>query len=163
MEAGSLPALGNVAIVGWYWQMHQDRYLLAFMPLMAAVASAVILLAWRSSLAARIAVIALMTLHTTWGLRIFTLEYTQSHYKQLIKLFAAAPEAGTNAGSGGMSRWIAVRKTIPKKAKVLVHGIHEHLGIGRPSVSDWPRTQTGISYGRMLLPSPCTRKCEFWA
>ena len=79
----------------------------------------------------------------------FTLDYTQSHYKQLMEFFAAAPEAGTNAGLGGMSRWIAVRKTIPKEAKVLIHGIHEHLGIGRPSVSDWPRTQTGISYGHM--------------
>ena len=57
-------ALGNVAIFGWYWEMHQDRYLMAFMPLMAAVAAAVIVLAWRSSAAARLAVIALVGFHT---------------------------------------------------------------------------------------------------
>ena len=27
--------------------------------------------------------------------------------------------------------------------------MHGHLGIGRPTISDWPATQAGISYGRM--------------
>jgi hypothetical protein len=140
--------LANLAILGWYWQMHQDRYLLAFMPVMAAVLVAVAILAYRSSLAARVAVVMLFALHGVWGLRIFTLSAPQQHYQQFLNFIVAAKKDGTRAGIGSVSGWESIGRTMPKDGKLLIHQLHLHAGLGRQSLSDWPRVQTGISYGR---------------
>jgi hypothetical protein len=139
----------NLAVFGWYFQLHQDRYLIAFMPAMAAVAVATALLAWRTSLASRLSVAALFSFHTVWALKIFTLSVPNNQYRGLLDFVMAAAAGTPDAGVGDAARWDHLGKTLSKDAKVLVHGLHAHLGLGHPSVSDWMRTAAGVSYGRL--------------
>jgi hypothetical protein len=150
--------LGNVAIFGWFWQLHQDRYLLAFMPVMAAVIAAVTILAWRSSLAARAAVTALIVLHTIWGLGVFALDDVLGHYRGVLDFISAATRDRSHAGMDAFAPWQAVDKAVPKNSKVLVHVMHLKAGIGHPTVSDWPLMQTGIDYGRMTSAAAMHRQ-----
>lgn len=144
---------GHVAIFIWYWQMHPDRYLMAFMPLMAGVIASCVVLAWRSSRVAQVATVLLVGTHTLWGLGIFALSDPQRHYRDVINFVAQAAEQKTKAGMGSFAGWQQIGAAIPKGSKVIVHEVHLHTGLGHPSVSDWPRTQTGISYGRFESPA----------
>jgi hypothetical protein len=139
----------NLAIFGWYFQMHQDRYLIAFMPAMAAVAMATALLAWRTSLAARWSLVALLSFHAVWSLSVFSLGPPNYQYRSLLDFLVAAAAGTPDAGMGDAARWDHIGKTLAKDAKVLVHGLHAHTGLGHPSVSDWKRTAAGVSYGRL--------------
>ena len=142
----------HVAVVAWYIQLHQDRYLIAFMPGMAAVAVAAAVLAWRTSLAARLSVVALFAFHTVCCLSIFSLDAPISYYRGLLEFIVAARGGAEDAGLWGLARWERIGKEIPNGSKVLAHGMHGHTGVAHPSVSDYPRLQGGISYGRLNSP-----------
>jgi hypothetical protein len=142
----------HIAVFFWYVQLHQDRYLLAFVPAMAAVAVAVSALAWRVSLAARLSVVALFTLHSAWGLSVFALGTPVYNYRAVLDFITAAASGAKDAGMGDLARWDHVGKSIPRGSKVLVHAMHGHTAIGHPSVSDWVRLAGGVSYGRLDSP-----------
>ncbi len=57
-----------VGVFVWYWTYHQDRYLQALVPHMAAVAAATIILLWRTRFATvRLATGLLIALQVVWG------------------------------------------------------------------------------------------------
>jgi hypothetical protein len=143
-----IAAVGNVAVFGWYWQLHQDRYLMAFMPAMAAVIAAIAILAARSSIASRTALLVLIGVHSVWGLNIFTLSRPQENFIGVMQFFAAAKSRGLEAGMSAFTGWQAIGASMPPDGKLLIHHQHLHTGLGRASVSDWPRLQSGIAYGR---------------
>ena len=143
----------HIAIFFWFVQLHQDRYLMAFMPAMAAVVVAVAILAWRTSLAARVSLLALFAFHSIWGLGMFALGAPNYDYRAVLDFVVAAASGAKNVGMGDLARWDAVNKSLPSRAKVLVHAMHFHTGVGHPSVQDWSRMQGGISYGRLDSPS----------
>jgi len=147
-----IAAVLHLAVIGWYVQMHQDRYLMAFMPGMAAVVVAAAILACRVSLPARLSVIALFAFHSICGLKIFSLDTPNWFYRALLEFIVEARNGVENAGMGGLARWDRLSKTLPKDAKVLAHAMHGHTGVGHPSVSDYPRLQGGIAYGRLDSP-----------
>jgi hypothetical protein len=122
------------------------------MPGMAAVAVAAAILAWRVSLAARLSVIALFAFHSICCLSIFSLDVPLSYYRGLIELIVSARNGVEDAGLWGLARWERVGKEIPKGSKVLAHGMHGHTGLAHPSVSDYPRLQGGLIYGRLNSP-----------
>ena len=144
----AMALFANAALLVCYWQSRQDRYFVALMPVMAAVIAATVVLVWRSSFAARASAALLIGLHTLWGLGIFTLAEPQKHYSELVRFFVDARRDKTLGGMYPYRGWQAIGDSMPKDAKVLIHHNHMHTGLGRASVSDWPRTQTGISYGR---------------
>jgi hypothetical protein len=152
-----IAALVNVAIFGWYMQMHQDRYLLAFFPLMAAVAAALMIQAWRSSWLARPVLVALVLVHTIAGLAVFSVGNPNGHYRRLMDFISAVNSGAVDPGMGELGRWARVGESLPPKAKVVIHAMHLHAGLGRPSISDWPRLQLGIDYGRMDSPAAMYR------
>jgi hypothetical protein len=137
------------SVVGWYWISFQDRYLMAFLPVMSGVIVSICVLIWRSSLPARLALWALVAFHTAFGLGVFALSNPASHYREVIDFVVAASARSPNAGLGELAPWQSLEKELPESAKVLVHDMHGHTGLGRPSVNDWPITQTGLSYGSM--------------
>jgi hypothetical protein len=145
-------AVMHIAAVAWYVQVHQDRYLIAYMPGMAAVAAAAAILAWRVSLAARLSVIALFAFHSVCCLSIFSLDTPLAYYRGLIDFIVAARNGAADAGLWGLARWERLGKAIPAGSKVLAHGMHGHTGLGHPSVSDYPRFQGGLVYGRLDSP-----------
>jgi len=134
-------------------QLHQYRYLMDFLPLMAAVLVAIAVLIWRSSWLSRILLLALCAVHTAWGLGIFAVSAPNSHYRKLLDFALQVAAGDAEAGMGDLARWDEVGKSLPAKAVVVVHGMHAHAGLGHPSISDWPRTQLGISYGRLNSPA----------
>jgi hypothetical protein len=153
----SIAALVNLAIFGWYMQMHQDRYLLAFFPVMAAVAVALMIQAWRSSWLARPLLAALALVHTIAGLAVFAVGNPNGQYRRLLDFISAVNSGAVDPGMGELGRWARVGESLPPKAKVVIHAIHLHTGLGRPSISDWPRLQLGINYGRMESPAAMYR------
>jgi hypothetical protein len=156
----AIAAFANVAVFGWYWQMHQDRYLTAFMPLMAAVIVAVAVLAWRSSIPARVSMMALIVFHTVWGLGVFALGDPLRHYRAFLDFVQTAVSDRKSAGMDSLSGWKLVGDAVPEGSKILIHTLQLHAGIGRPTVSDWPLEQAGISWGRMSSAAEMHRQLK---
>jgi hypothetical protein len=152
-----IAAVVSLAVFGWYMQMHQDRYLLAFLPLMAAVAVALMILAWRSAWLARPVLAALVVIHTVAGLAVFAVGNPNGQYRRLLDFINAVNSGAADPGMGDLGRWARVGDSLPPNAKVVVHAMHLHAGLGRPSISDWPRLQLGINYGRMASPAEMHR------
>jgi hypothetical protein len=152
-----IAALANLAAFGWYMQMHQDRYLLAFLPLMAAVAVALMIEVWRSSWLARPLLSGLVLIHSIAGLAIFAVGNPNGQYRRLLDFISAVDSGAVDPGMGDLSRWARIGDSLPPRAKVVIHAMHLHAGLGRPSISDWPRLQLGINYGRMDSPAEMQR------
>ncbi|MBI4705339.1 MAG: hypothetical protein HY744_29895 [Deltaproteobacteria bacterium] len=142
-------------ILVWYWTHHQDRYLQVLLPLMTAITAACIALLWRTHAVTRGALVLLVGLQIVWGGDVY---FIQSHamIKSPIKKVNDLLEMGYRRqydkrfevfGSYGK-----LRELLPAKARVLLHDNHDHVGIGRSSVSDWQGWQYGINYGRLAGP-----------
>jgi len=118
----------------------------------AAVAVAAAILAWRVSFAARLSVLALFAFHSLCGLSIFSLSEPLAYWRGMVDFIVAAKSGTEDAGLWGLARWERIGNAIPKGSKVLAHAMHGHTGIATPSVSDWPRLQGGLAYGRLDSP-----------
>ena len=153
-----MAVLLHLSLMLWYLQMFQDRYLVAYMPAMAAVAVATAVLAWRTSLAAKVSVFALFSFHTVWSLSMFALGAPNAQYRAVLDFTQAAANNSPDAGMGNLARFDHAGKAMPKDALVLVHGMALHAGLGHPSVNDWTRVQAGISYGRLDSPAAVNRQ-----
>lgn len=153
-------AVANLAIFGWFMQLRQDRYLMAFMPLMAAVIVAVAIQAWRAWLLARPLLVALFSVHTFAGLSVFAVTYPNNQYRKVLDFILATSSGTPDAGMGDLARFQHIGETLPSNAVVVVHGMHAHAGLGHPSISDWPRTQLGLSYGRLSSPAAIYAKLK---
>lgn len=149
----AVAGIANLAVFGWFMQLHQDRYLMAFLPIMAAVLAAVVVESWRSLRWARPLLIALCVLHSAWGLSIFSISGPNGNYRKVLDFAMSVGAKNPEAGMGDLARWDFIGRSLPAKSKVLVHGMHAHAGLGHPSISDWPRVQLGISYGRLASPA----------
>ncbi len=145
----------HLGIFSWFWIHHQDRHLQTLMPLMAAATGAAMILVWRQGRAARAALLAAIALQVIWGGDVWFFP-THNMAKKPIAAsadllasgFTKKPEERLR-GFEGINE---LRQALPKGAKVLVHDIHIHTGIGAPSVSDMQGWQGGISYGRLQTP-----------
>lgn len=149
----------HLGVFIWFWTNHQDRYLQAILPWMAASTAAVLALAWRHGIAVRLAASALVVLQVIWGMDVYLMPahiYVSVPVRAVIDLFSRTP------GKPGKDRLVfndpisGVGKTMPRGAKVLLHDWHTHLGLGVPVVNDCPLHQGGISWVR----TPTTR--EVW-
>lgn len=139
----------HVGILYWFWTFHQDRYLQLYVPWMATVLAACLLMAWRAGVASRVAVGALVLLQAVWG---GDMPFYGTHalagqpLEQTIALLRGGFAQKGKERFVAYPEWEAVRKLVPHGGKVLRHENQIHLGIGVPAVTDW--FQTGVSFGR---------------
>ena len=140
----------------WYWTAHEDRYLQALLPWMAAVVAAVIWHLWRAGWMARLSVGTLLALQIVWGgdhwalpshsmigtqpLRV-TLDLLSDGFRGRFTERLAVPSAFVELG-----------RTLPKRAVVLVHDTHLILGLDVKTVVDATGTQGALSYRRARSP-----------
>lgn len=145
----------ELGILLWYWTNHQDRYLQALVPWLAAFTAAVFSLAYRSGLPSRITAGFLIGAQAIWGSDV---PFIPTH-----AMVGDTPlrETARLLGQGylkqyatrlAVSEFEAVAAALPKGAKVLLHNQHEHLGLGAASISDWAPFQSGLSYAELRSP-----------
>jgi hypothetical protein len=136
----------------WYWTSHQDRYLQAIMPWMAAGTAAAMALVWRAGLPARIGLVWVVGAQLLWGAGVL---FIPAHVmvgvpaKTVIDLLGAGHRQNYAKRFQIYSPYQDIAAHLKPKSKVLVHDHHVHLGIEAASVTDSPWEQGAISYGRL--------------
>jgi hypothetical protein len=141
-----------VGVFLWYWGMHQDRYLQVLLPWMAAVTVAVLALAWRSSMWAKLPVAALVGLQLAWGADVpfipghamlgrpptsAAIELASSGYRQQIKGRLDVFEPYQSIG----------KRLNPRTDRILLHDSHMSLGFGVMTLEDDAHTTGHFEYG----------------
>lgn len=147
----------HLGIAAWYWVHHQDRYLQAVVPLMAAVVAAVLILLWRSlALVGRGLVVLLVALQIVWGGDVYfirTHAMVASPIGKSLDLLEGGYKKQYRERFDYETDLVTLGKALPPGAKLLIHENHQHLGVGVPSVTDWLTYQFGISYGTLAGPT----------
>jgi hypothetical protein len=147
----------HVGILVWFVTSHQDRFLQALLPWMAACTAAMLTLVWQGPRFVRWGVALLVLFQLLWGADVYFIRthnmIGDSPLKELIN-FVAAGQKGNYADRwrlhGGSLHSVGV--TVPEDAVVLVHERHDRLGLGRNSISDTAGWQGAIDY--VLLDTP---------
>ncbi len=151
----------SIGVIFWYWTFHQDRYLQAYLPWMAACVAAVVTQAWRLGAGVRFALVLLIAAQLVAGAGVPFLPthpmLRQSPYSTSIKLIGGWLSEKRVHVESPLGAFSQLPFELPEDAKVLVHDEHLTLGIGRPIVSDALAWQTGIDYGTHSRPS------EIWS
>ncbi len=147
----------HVAIVIWFVTSHEDRFLQALLPWMAACTAAMLVLAWRSGALVRVGVAMLVLFQILWGGDVYFIRshsmIGDSFLKALVDQVAAGQsgkyEDRRRLHSGSLQ---SVGEHLPAHAKVLIHERHDRLGLMRESISDTVGWQGAIDY--LLLETP---------
>lgn len=152
----------QVGLLCWYWTHHQDRYLQAIVPQMAAVTAATIALLWRAAgesrlagLATRTSLGALVGLQVVWAGDVYFIPghaMIKSPIKAVVDLLGQGYAKRYEQRFDIYPTFQSISRALPEGARVLLHDNHVHLGIGAETVSDWNGWQYGISYGRLKTP-----------
>jgi len=144
----------HLGVFAWYWTHHEDRYLQALVPWMAAAVAAVVALAWRTHIAARAAVLLLVGLQVAWS---GDIPFLPAH-----RMLRGGPlPAAINLFNSGYRKDFTKRlasfqdplsKALPPDAHLLLHEHNPRLGIQRVVVNDVPYFQSGLHYGGLAGP-----------
>ncbi len=153
----ALAIAAHVAVFFWYWTQHEDRYLQAVVPWMAAVTAAVVTLAWRTSVASRVAVGSLLVLQLVWGADVYFFPahamLGRAPINLMIDLMASGYKRQYDERLEVFAEGASIGKGLPPGAKVLVHEANNpRLGIGAEVVTDVVGFQGGLDYGRLDGP-----------
>ena len=152
----ALVGMTYAGIFVWYWVTHQDRYLQALLPWMAASTGALLAMLWSSGGAVRTLATALVALQVAWGSDVPFIPthalINTSPYQKALDLAATGYRKNYTDRLRAFRWWHEIKPQLPPTAKVLVHGDLGPLGLGRPIVSDMIGWQGGISYGRHQSP-----------
>jgi hypothetical protein len=144
-------------MVVWFVTSHQDRFLQALLPWMAACTVAMLVLAWQRERLVRLGVAALVLFQLIDGADVYFIRthnmVGDSALKELIN-FVSAGQRQEYADrwrlhSGSLQ---SVGKLVPPEAVVLLHERHDRLGLNRKSISDTAGWQGAIDY--LLLDTP---------
>jgi hypothetical protein len=141
----------ELGILVWFVTNHQDRYLQALLPWMAACTAAILSLAWRSGLAVRIATGLLVAFQIAWGADVYFIRSHSMIGDSPLKMLI------DHVGAGQQRRYAerrrlhfgslqAVGEKLPRDAKVLIHDRHDRLGLGTASVQDTLAWQGAVDY-----------------
>jgi hypothetical protein len=142
-------------VFAWYWISHQDRYLQALLPWMAATSAAIMVLVWRSGLLARVALGGLILLQVAWGGDVYFIPghaMVGSPIKAAVDLLSSGYRKEYQKRLQPYSPWPEIGASLPAGAKVLVHEYGDHLGLGAMTVSDGIPWQAGIHYATLGNP-----------
>lgn len=139
-----------LAVPVWYWIQHQDRYLQALAPWCVVVVAVVFAGVWRRHAVARPVLLGLMgfqVLHTA-DLPVLP-AHSILHAHPLSEVMALLASHDAAAPDRLIDEHFSVSraaKLLPANAKVLVHEVHIHLGLGRPAIRDHIQRQGAIAY-----------------
>jgi hypothetical protein len=145
----------HLGIFCWYWVHHQDRYLQAMLPWMAAVTAALIVRVWRTHAVSRMALAVLVGTQIVIGADVYFIPshaMIRSPVKHVADLLAKGYQRKYEERLDVFASWVKLRDALPKNAFAMLHDNHVHLGLSRRTASDWGGWQFGISYGRLLTP-----------
>ena len=141
----------HLGVFCWYWTHHQDRYLQAMLPWMAAATAGVLMLVWRTHVVNRVAITALVALQIIWGGDVYFIPghaMIRSPIQAVADLLSSGYRKDEKSRDAGLfSPFSDIARVLPKGAKVLIHQTHPHLGLEAMSVNDFTVNQGGISYG----------------
>jgi len=144
------------AIFTWYWVHHQDRYLQAILPLLAAATAAMILLMVRQLRAwPRRAAVGLVLLQLAVAADCYFLPthaMAGSAVKKVVDLLGMGHQKKYAERFTIEPKMTQIGASLPENARILFHEQQSHLGTGRESVQDTAFWQYGIDYGRMKTP-----------
>lgn len=148
----------QIGLFIWYWTMHQDRYLQALLPWMAAVVAATIALAWQAGWHGRVAVGALVAFQIVWGADAYlypahsmSKQAAMTVTNELLSMRFKKDYDNRYRVSGALFD-IGSSKELPPTARVLIHENNPRLGIWRPLLSDMPGWQFGLRYEKYASP-----------
>ncbi len=145
----------HLGIVAWYVTSHQDRYLQALLPWMAAVVSAGLVLLWRQGALQKISAFVLVCTQLVWGSDVYFLRthgmIGGSPLKSTTDFISSGFYANKNEALyeqrlrtwGGLQD---VGKEIPKGSVVLLHDLQERMSLGHVAIKDELGWQGLISY-----------------
>jgi hypothetical protein len=140
----------HLGIATWYVLSHQDRFLQALLPWVAAATAAMLTIAWRRGSFVRLAVATLVALQWAWGADVY---FFRSHnmlgdsaIHATTEFLGAAHRGEHKADSSIASTFEKIGTTLPIDSKVLFHRERLRLGLGRQFVEDTPGWQGGIEY-----------------
>ena len=155
-RVAGLAAATLVGIAIWYWTYHQDRYLQALVPWMAAVAGAALAMVWAAGWPGRLAATALIAAQVVWGGDVYTIPthgmlQTQPA-RMVLDLFSSGWRKDWAARKQSHIEYAPVAPLLPKGAVVLIHERMLRFGTGARVVVDMPGTQGGISYATLGSP-----------
>ena len=145
-------AAAQLGVGVWYWTSHQDRYLQAIVPWMAAGTAAAMALVWRTGLPGRLGLAWVVGLQLLWGAGVY---FIPGHVmvgmpaKNVIDLLGAGHRQNYAKRFQVYTGYQHIAARLRPRSKVLVHDHHVHLGIEAASVTDSPWEQGAISYGRL--------------
>ena len=144
-----------VAIVAWYLTNHQDRYLQAWLPIMAGTTAAALLLIWRRRrLVVRALAVVLVALQLIWGGDVPFIPTHNIAYDSPIRIhsnFLASGFLRTEHRLRPFGAMGAIGETLPRDTRLLVHEIQLQLGLGVRVVND--QWQSRFSYAALKSPS----------
>ena len=148
----------HIGVATWFVIFHQDRYLRALVPWMAACTAATLILVWRSGYLARAGAAALVALQVVWTAdtpfyRVHNMIGDAPLKAAVDFVYAGRKGNFKNRFRHGFSMEDLNAK-LPKDTKVLVHCVGEKLGLQRQFVSDLTGWQGLIDY--LALDSPET-------
>jgi hypothetical protein len=151
LRALAAACLGGVFV--WYWTFHQERYLQALTPWMAAVVAGVIWRMWGKGIVARIAMVSLIALQVVWGGDHYALPtqgmiWTQP-LKKTLDLFGGAYQGQFAERFQVTSDIGFASKDLPRGSRILLHEQHLRLGSDVPLLTDSRGSQGAFSYRRM--------------
>ncbi|MES1206922.1 MAG: hypothetical protein ABUS79_13380 [Pseudomonadota bacterium] len=145
-----------VGIAVWYWTYHQDRYLQALLPWMAAVTAAVLVMAWRRGWAGRIAVAALVAVQVVWGGDVYSIPGHGMIGTQPVRMVLDLVSSGFRQDwalrEQSHQDFAPLAPHLPKGSVLLIHERMTRLGHGVVGVVDLPGTQGGIAYSTLGSP-----------
>jgi hypothetical protein len=144
-----------VAIVAWYLTNHQDRYLQAWLPIMAGTTAAALILIWRRrNLLLRALAVALVALQMIWGGDVPFFPTHNIAYDSPMRIHSNFIASGFQKTEHRLRPYGAlgeIGESLPRDARVLVHEIQLQLGLGVRVVND--QWQSRISYAALKSPS----------
>lgn len=147
-----------LGVATWFWTYHQDRYLQALTPWMAAIVAASLGALWSfPGRVVRGSVGALVAVQLVWGADVpFFPTHSmigQSPYALTLALASSSFRKQPEEQHDPHTALPKVSKKIPKDAVVLVHDKHLLLGLRRRTISDTGGRQGGISYQNLATPA----------
>ncbi len=145
----------NLGVFVWFLQTHQDRYLQALVPQMAAGVAAVLTLLWREGALVRAAAGLLVGLQVVWGgdVPFFNNHsmFRGSPLKVAIDRLSSGFHGNADKRLHTGSPVQAIGEALPADARPLLHDWRLGYALLRPFAHDCSEFSAGMVYGR--LPS----------
>ncbi len=147
-RTAALTAATSAGVAVWFWTNHQDRFLQALVPWMAACVAA--LSVFRAGRLPQVGLIALISFQAVWGADAYFYPTNGMIKVPLVHRLGDFVAAGhLRQFQARFNHWGEMKQVgaaLPRDATVLLHDRMLRLGLGRPSVTDHFGFQGALSY-----------------